>query len=50
MITIIDYGMGNLKSVYMTAGLRLVLIVIISGEIKDIEKNRIKLILPGLNF
>ena len=39
MITIIDYGMGNLKSVY-NALVKIGFNCRISGEIKDIEKSR----------
>ena len=46
MITIIDYGMGNLKSVY-NALVKIGFNCRISGEIKDIEKSD-KLILPGV--
>ena len=46
MIVIIDYGMGNLKSVY-NAVKKLGYICRISGEIKEIEKAD-KLILPGV--
>ena len=38
MITIIDYGMGNLKSVY-NALVKIGFNCRISGEIKDIEKS-----------
>ena len=46
MIVVIDYGMGNLKSVY-NALKKLDLDCIISGEIDDIKKAD-KLILPGV--